>query len=176
MNSQPSPTAFIDYTPAPHAHRHDGWTAPRQRIFLAALAETGCVSHAAKEAGMSARSAYRFRLKPEAENFLLAWNAALRIASTRLVALAYDRAINGVVEETVQDGETVSEKRRYSDKLLMFLITHVDAARFGNLSGPMDGSNPLAGYDPVAAARTRLPALLEQVEAEDRNNADPEQA
>jgi hypothetical protein len=41
-------------TPVPVAPRHDGWTIDRQRAFLLALAETGCVGHAAKDAGMSA--------------------------------------------------------------------------------------------------------------------------
>lgn len=164
-----SPTAFANYTAAPRRKRHDGWTAERQRCFLETLAETGCVKLSAAAAGMSARSAYRFRLKPEAEKFLNGWNTALELASARLVAIAFDRAINGVVEETIKDGEVVGQKRRYSDKLLMFLITHTDAARYGNLSAPMLGDNPFAGFDPVAIARKQLPSLLAEVAAEERD-------
>lgn len=168
MTQQPSPTAFTNYNPAPHSDRHDGWTADRQLCFLETLAETGCISDAATAAGMTARSAYRFRLKPEAENFLHAWDNALTLAATRLTAIAFDRAINGVLEETVKDGAVVSSKRRHSDKLLMFLITHIDAARFGSLSGLMDSTHPLAGYDPVHFARKKMPILLESIEPEER--------
>ena len=43
------------------AVRRDGWTAERMRIFLEALADHGSVTHAAREAGVSARSAYKLR-------------------------------------------------------------------------------------------------------------------
>ena len=36
--------------------RHDGWTEARQRVFLFALSETGCVTEAAQEAGVTPRS------------------------------------------------------------------------------------------------------------------------
>ena len=165
MNKPTETSDFSNYTPVPTNGRHDGWTAERQRRFLETLSETGCVEHACQQAGMSAQSAYRFRLKPEAENFLKAWNDALRLASTRLTSVAFDRALNGVCEETIKDGEIVSTKRRYSDKLLMFLLTHMDALRYGNLSGVQVGGVQL---DPVAVSRNRLPTLLQAVEPEQR--------
>jgi hypothetical protein len=48
----------------PVRNRYDGWTAGRQRAFIAALAETGCVSEACAEVGIIARSAYRLREQP----------------------------------------------------------------------------------------------------------------
>jgi hypothetical protein len=35
-----------NFTPVPRKYRHDGWTAERQRAFIAGLAETGSVKHA----------------------------------------------------------------------------------------------------------------------------------
>ena len=40
------------FEPVPSAsNRHDGWTAERQRLFIAALKEIGMVSAAAKAVG-----------------------------------------------------------------------------------------------------------------------------
>ncbi|QJB70546.1 hypothetical protein [Parasphingorhabdus halotolerans] len=165
MNQPAAAGAIPDYEPVPTNGRHDGWTANRQRRFLETLSETGCVDHASRQAGMSAQSAYRFRLKPEADNFLNAWNDALRLASTRLTSVAFDRALNGVCEETIKDGEVVSTKRRYSDKLLMFLLSHSDALRYGNLSGVQIGGVQI---DPMAISRNRMPALLDAIKPEVR--------
>jgi molybdenum-dependent DNA-binding transcriptional regulator ModE len=38
--------------------RHDGWTAEKQRMFLAALAATGAVGTAARLVGMTRKAAY----------------------------------------------------------------------------------------------------------------------
>lgn len=36
-----------DFTPVPRRYRHDGWTPERQKAFIEALADTGCVTRAA---------------------------------------------------------------------------------------------------------------------------------
>jgi hypothetical protein len=113
--------------------RHDGWTAERQRIFIAALADSGSVSDAARAAGVSARSAYRLRRRPGAEAFDRAWDQALVFASQRLTAIAFDRAINGSRREVWRDGVLVAEMRAPSDRLLMFLLTKWDDKRYGKL-------------------------------------------
>ncbi|WP_051504009.1 hypothetical protein [Sphingomonas jaspsi] len=46
----------LAFDPEPSRQRL-GWSALRQRVFIGALAETGSVHHAAKEALMTARSA-----------------------------------------------------------------------------------------------------------------------
>lgn len=66
-----------DFTPVPCRARRDGWTADRQRAFIAALACTGCVGKAAREAGMSRESAYRLRRRRGAEGFAAAWDSIL---------------------------------------------------------------------------------------------------
>ena len=53
-DSDPDPP---DFAPAERRFRHDGWTPDRQRDFIAALAQTGCVTDAAAAVGMSVRSA-----------------------------------------------------------------------------------------------------------------------
>lgn len=66
----------LTFTPAATRVRHDGWTAERQRTFIAALAETGCVSEACGEVGITPRSAYRLREHPAASGFRAAWDHA----------------------------------------------------------------------------------------------------
>lgn len=75
--------------------RKDGWTAGRQREFLAALADTGCVSVAAEAAGIRPRSAYRLRRHPAGAAFAKAWDEALMVAAGRLTAIAFERAVLG---------------------------------------------------------------------------------
>ncbi|SFS01686.1 hypothetical protein [Sphingomonas jatrophae] len=143
----------------PVQHRHDGWTVERQRRFLFALADTGCVSDAAAEAGLSVRSAYRLRRRLGAEAFAAAWDEALVAASRRLAAVAYERAINGVARPVWHKGEQVGEERRYNDRLLMFLLRHGDPLRFGHLAG----LHPHAVADPRDAADGELKRLVHRL-------------
>lgn len=123
------------FTPVPVNHRHDGWTAERQREFIQCLAETGCVSEACAEVGISPRSAYRLRDRPDAKAFRLAWLHAQTQAVTRLTAIAFERAIHGSSEQFYRDGVLVAERRKSSDRLLMFLLKHFDPVSFGWMEG-----------------------------------------
>jgi hypothetical protein len=70
-------SALPEFNPVPRkVQRHDGWTPERQRAFIAALADTGCVAIAARMVNMSPESAYQLRRQPGAESFRAAWNAA----------------------------------------------------------------------------------------------------
>lgn len=53
------------------------WTPARERIFLAALLETGSVTRAARAAGMSRSSAQRLRLRLAGTPFDRLWDRAL---------------------------------------------------------------------------------------------------
>ena len=64
-------------------HRIDGWTAERQRIFLAVLADTGRVSVAAEAADITPRSCYRLCRHPKGAAFAKAWDDALRVVRNR---------------------------------------------------------------------------------------------
>ncbi|WP_447727962.1 LysR family transcriptional regulator [Sphingomonas koreensis] len=60
------------------------WTPARQRVFLAALVETGSIARAARAAGMSRSSAHALRQRLPGTPFDLAWDRALRLHAARL--------------------------------------------------------------------------------------------
>ncbi len=116
------PTRY-KWVPVLRKPRKDGFTPQRQVAFIRALAETGCVEHAAQAAGMSVASCYRLRHSPGAEAFAAAWTAALGHAARRLVDVAFDRAFNGSQEPVFdRDGRRVGRRMRQNDRLLMFLL------------------------------------------------------
>ena len=127
-DSEPDPP---DFAPAERRFRHDGWTPDRQRDFIAALAQTGCVTDAAAAVGMSVRSAYALRAVPLAISFRGAWDIALDYAIHRLADAALSRAINGVARPVFFNGEQVGEQRFFDERLTMFLLRARDPARFG---------------------------------------------
>jgi len=67
----------LTFTPVPLRARRDGWTAERQRIFMAVLREGRSVTRAAGAAGMSREGAYALRRQPGAAEFAAAWDVAL---------------------------------------------------------------------------------------------------
>jgi hypothetical protein len=136
-------------------NRLAGWSAERQRLFLTMLAETGSVHLAAQAARLSARGAYMLRARSPA--FARAWNAAQQLAVGRLSALAFDRAINGRVEQVYRDGDLVGERRVPSDKLLMWLLARLDPKRFA-LPWEQRGDS-----DPQSDAVATFPALLDEL-------------
>lgn len=150
----------LDFAPAPRRPRHDGWTAERQRAFVRCLAETGCVRSACAEVGLTARSAYRLREHPAAAGFRAAWDHATALATARLAAVAFDRAINGTVERIYRNGELVEERHRPSDKLLMWLLAHHNPSDYGWLERPPAEPPDPSFYLPQAARRD-LPGLLD---------------
>jgi hypothetical protein len=144
------------FDPVPVAPRHDGWTAERQRRFISALADTGCVSDACQAVGVNARSAYRLRRRPGAEAFDAAWRDALLVAAHRLTTIAFERAVYGSTRQVWRDGELVLEERKVSDRLLIFLLTHYDSMRYGDLGRLTD----VVVRDPRERAREALPQTL----------------
>ena len=149
---------ITDFEPARLRPRHDGWTAERQRTFIATLAETGCISDACVAAGISPKSAYRLRAHANAGAFVEAWDRALLVATGRLASIAFDRAIKGTTREMWKDGELVAEVRAPSNRMVMFLLSKLDARRFGAFAG-MAVSTP----DPLVAARTGLGDALDRL-------------
>jgi hypothetical protein len=120
-----------EFEPVPRKARYDGWTPERQRAFIDALAELGSVKAAAKRINMSAEGAYYLRRQPGAESFRAAWAAALDHGVQRLADIAIDRATEGVANPVFWRGEIVGEKRKYNDRLLMFILRHHLADRYG---------------------------------------------
>jgi hypothetical protein len=135
-------------------NRLAGWSAERQKLFLTVLAETGQVHLAAAAARLSVRSAQALRVRSPAFN--AGWRMAEQMAVGRLSPLAFDRAINGRVEQVYHDGQLVAERRVPSDKLLMWLLARLDPRRFA-LPWEQRGGDA----DPQAEAAAAFPALLD---------------
>lgn len=148
-----APTPFDGVALPESRNRLAGWSADRQRYFLATLAETGSVHLAASSARLSARSAYKLRTRSPA--FAAAWDTALQLAVGRLSAIVFDRAINGRVEQVFEEGTLVAERRVPNDKLLTWLLARLDPRRFA-LPWEQRGD-----ADPQAEAVDRFPGLLE---------------
>ena len=77
---QPLPNPPV---PATRPRRRQ-WTPERQRRFLAALLETGNISHAAQMVGMSRSSAHRLRDRLAGTGFDRSWASALALHAARL--------------------------------------------------------------------------------------------
>lgn len=132
-----------------------GWSAERQREFLTHLAETGSVHLACQAARLTARGAYRLRTRSAA--FAKAWDVAQQLAIGRLSAIAFDRALNGRVEQIYRDGTLIAERRVPNDRLLTWLMARLDPKRFA-LPWEQRGD-----ADPQAEAVAAFPALLEAI-------------
>lgn len=111
--------------------RHDGWTTARQISFIDTLRETACVETATRAAGKASSGAYK--LRERSESFRAAWDAALKYSALDLERVAMERALNGTEEDVLdRDGNTVGKKRRYNDRLLMFLLRATRPDRYGH--------------------------------------------
>lgn len=69
---------------APGAPLRAQWTPAKQRIFIAALFETGSVARAARAAGMSRSSAQRLRRRYAGTPFDRNWDQAVALHARRL--------------------------------------------------------------------------------------------
>ncbi|MGI4877399.1 MAG: hypothetical protein ACRYG4_07925 [Janthinobacterium lividum] len=77
-----SPPRAVSLASSTLRARHDGWTAVRQGVFLAALGDGAAVATAADAAGMSRESAYRLRRNPRAADFAARWATIDAMAKT----------------------------------------------------------------------------------------------
>jgi hypothetical protein len=151
--------ADFHWVPVLRKCRADGWSPERQREFISNLADTGSVKEAARLSRMSPMSCYRLRRSPGGENFAAAWDAAIQQASMRLVDVAFERALNGVAEKIEYDahGDPMEPRRRYNDRLLMFLMRahQPERYRFANHDARLanEPAAPLAPSLPDAMAR-----------------------
>jgi hypothetical protein len=125
------PDDVTSFTPAKLRRRWDGWTPDKQHDFIRALAESGCVTEAAATVGMTPKSAYRLRARPDASAFRQSWDIALDYAVRNLSDTAFSRALNGVATPVFYQGEQVGERRRYDERLTMFLLRYRDPVRYG---------------------------------------------
>ncbi|MBB4632867.1 hypothetical protein [Sphingosinicella soli] len=113
--------------------RHDGWTTARQIAFIDALRETACVETAARAAGKASSGAYK--LRERSESFRAAWDAALKYSALDLERVAMERALCGTEEDVFdREGNKVGTRRRYNDRLLMFLLRATRPDKYGHTS------------------------------------------
>ncbi|WP_169715633.1 hypothetical protein [Sphingomonas mucosissima] len=170
---EPAPSAApgadpLAFAPVPRRHRHDGWTAERQRGFIHALAETGSVKAAARRIGKTTEGAYQMRLHPGADSFRAAWEAALASGVQRLTDIAMERAVEGVPIPVFHKGEQVGERRWYNDRLLMFMLKHHLPDRYNNAALAPGTRHP----DTIAReAAQQCPLCREREEAAARRAA-----
>ncbi|WP_447952325.1 hypothetical protein [Sphingopyxis chilensis] len=100
--------------------REDGWTEARTRTFLAVLAQSGCVTDAARVAGMSRKAVNDARRRfPE---FDRACSTALARALRGLQAVAYERAVVGREMVVIRGGKEVERRIMPSDSMLGLLL------------------------------------------------------
>ena len=152
----PVPATPFDGVPLEDSrNRLAGWSAERQRLFLTHLAETGSVHLACASARLSARGAYRLRARSPA--FARGWDMAQRLSVGRLSAIAFDRALNGRLEQVYESGELVAERRVPNDRMLMWLLARLDPKRFA-LPWEQRGD-----ADPQAEALAAFPAALDAI-------------
>ncbi|WP_454884773.1 hypothetical protein [Sphingomonas oryzagri] len=154
--------------PPARAERHDAITPARKRRFIEALAATGSVSEAARQAGVSRQSFYALRADGTDEVLAMAWDRAPAAATDILANVAYERAIDGVEEPVFWRGELVGTRRRYNDRLLMQLLRVRNPSEFAPLSDQRGWYTEI-----VPGAAPGLAELLDEIAPPDRSPADP---
>ena len=113
----------IPFAPVPRLRRRrNGWSEERQRGFIAALAECGSVSRAARAVGLTPRSAYRLLDADGAGDFARAWDAAIDVGIERVRMSALDRSIHGAAVAVIRRGKLVGVETRFNDRLAIALL------------------------------------------------------
>jgi hypothetical protein len=130
----PDPLAFTPVTRA--KSRSNGWNAKVQREFIEALANSGSVKSACKKVGRATTGAYQLRRQPDAAEFAAAWDAAMTLGMLQVEDAAIDRAINGTEETVHYHGELVATRRRYNERLVMFMLRSRMAEKYGDGTPP----------------------------------------
>lgn len=120
------------FHPVPVRARRDGWTPARQAEYIGRLAETGCVTAAARAVGMGRESAYRLRNRPGAEGFARAWDAALapRPAKSTVDVLAH-RAAHGLLRPLLHRGRYLATEEIPDRAAERALLRRLDDRRRG---------------------------------------------
>ena len=120
LSETPDP---LPETPARQREDGAGWTRERMRLFVVLLAESGNVVRVCGQLQISRQAAYQLRRRMPA--FAHAWDGAILRHRDNLVDACMDRALNGVAEEVVVDGEIV-ERTRADGATLRFMMARAD--------------------------------------------------
>jgi hypothetical protein len=107
--------------------RVDGFTGPKQAVFLEAIAAGLTVEEAAARAEISVTTIYNFRNRRAGRAFNIAWEAASRRARRPLADHLHDRSLRGQTD-TLRDkeGEVVGTRHRHDNRLAMAILTRLD--------------------------------------------------
>lgn len=100
-------------------------------LFIEYLAETGSVSEAAKQVGMSRQSAYMIRSRLIGQPFDFAWEGALEFGIQQLAHTVLDRCLNGTPVPVFYKGEQVGEKRVFNERATFNILDRMSS--FGRL-------------------------------------------
>ena len=128
--------------------REDGSTVARTRTFLAALTQTGCVTDAARVAGISRKSVNDARGRFAA--FDRACSTALARAGRGVRAIAYERAVVGRETVVMRGGKEVERRITPSDSMLALLVKRGEMG-----DGNEDGGT--AALPPLRMRKRRRP-------------------
>lgn len=156
---------LTNFIPVPRERdRVDGWTPQRQREFIGTLADTGSVRVAAEMVGMSESGAYQLRRSPGGQAFSYAWELAMRQGTRRLADIAFERAVHGVEDPVFdKDGQCRYVRRKYNDRLLMFLLRAHNPAQYGIGDERIVGLDEQEAVQDWADGYTPLTAALEMI-------------
>lgn len=135
----------LRFTPVLVRARRDGWTPAIQAAFIAALARTRSVVAACRAVGRSWQTAYRLRARAGAAGFAAAWDSAL--AGPDLDRPVTGRALGGVATPIRYRGRQVGERRRYDNRLGMWILARRQPERYGDWRSrtPAARGNPDGG-------------------------------
>jgi hypothetical protein len=145
-------------------NRRSGWTEARQRGFIAALARCGSVRAAARQVGLSPRTAYRLLDMDGADSFAAAWDQAIDIGRARIQADALERATNGSFVPVYRRGRLVRVEYRRCDKLAIALLGGKDNDLMA-LSGAASRRNHRLDLAAADAARKEVERQREEQRA-----------
>ena len=88
------------------------------------LAETGRVALGCEYTGLSRQSAYALRARDAL--FAAGWAAACEIARIPLADALYEKAIDGVTDTIVKDGQVVATRHRFDSRLSVAVLHRLD--------------------------------------------------
>ena len=120
--------------------------------FIEVLRETGNVTLAAQHAGQSRNQVHDVRQR--SKRFAAQWDDALEEATDLLEAEARRRAFTGIDKPMFFKGEVVGSTKKYSDKLLMFLLEAHDPKFRDGVKVEHPGATDVDGVDKDREKRT----------------------
>lgn len=104
----------------------------KEILFLDLLSEGLSVCEACERADLPRRSVYNRRR--DDPTFRQQWDESLRMAADTLEAEADRRGRDGWSEDVYYRGQVVGQRRRYSDRMLMFRLKALNPERYGSVT------------------------------------------